>query len=1279
MGEQRADDSRLLPYAPRLLSEWSPTEDERHMRVAGSLAFVDIAGFTRLTERLSRTGKAGAEEMSDILDATFTALLVEAMAEGADLVTWGGDAVLLLFQGPEHAVRAARAAHRMRSSLRTVGRITTSSGVVVLRMSVGLHSGDFDFFLVGDPAVHRELLLTGPGVSMTVALEGAAKAGQIGLSAETAALLPAGVLGRPLLEGRLLRALPPGSPLPEGRSNEGGAHAPVAPAEILPPPVLDHLRAGAGDAEHRAVAVAFVRWSGSDALLLSEGPTVVAASLDQLVRTVQHACADHDVTFFESDVSHDGGKIMLVAGAPRSADHLEERLLRAARQILDGGVPLPVRMGINRGHVFAGDFGPPFRRTYSVKGDAINLAARLVERAEPGHAVATLDALSHSQTEFVTEPLPPFAVKGKARPVHAAVVGAMVGTRTEASVDVELTGRAADLATLTDALTDARGGQGRTAEVVGEPGLGKSRLVTELGRRSGVPTLRTRCDAYQSSTAYFPFRRLLRDALQLPDDPDAAAVRLGELVAELTPWLAAWTPLLGIPLDMTLPPTPETTELDPAFVVSRVEGLVVELLTAALPVTTTLVFEDVQDIDDASAALLRRLCAEAERRPWLVLLTRRELASVPDWLEGITSRTTLHLAPLDEAASMALARQALADRALTPHTIRTLVRRSGGNPMFLVALLDAAQRSGDLSQLPDTVEALIASDIDRLPPSDRRALRYAAVIGSDVDIRVLDVLMTQHGGLAGDQLGRLDEFLERGRRPGSLRFRNVLIRDVAYEGLPYRSRRVLHERVGSAIEQSAEDPDALAETLSLHFFHAGNESKAWRYSVTAGRRAVEKHAHGDAVDFFERAVRSVPADGSVSTEEHAAVLEQLADSRFVLGLTSETTTAYAAARRAVRDDPVREALLVAKEVRVDLRRRRLPQAMRRLSRALGRLEGLPGEQADAARSRLARRYAYSRYLQGRVDEALRWAETAADYAEASHDKAALAQAYEMLNGIHAGSGRPEPRPYGQLALRANRELGDLPRQGHCLNNLAVEAFTHGRWEEALSQYRQAAEIFRRTGDSASEVNAAYNQTELLVRQRRFDEAAELLPEVLLVARAVEDEELVALALREQAQVRAGDNDVPGSLALLDDARRRFVELDEDDEVVITDLVRVEVLARAGHADDAERLLNERTEAEGTARPDGFSARWHRLSALVATGHGDLPAARTALLAGLERAGADDDLFEQALLLRELVTVSRLLEEPIDPGTVARARELQGSLGIVDHEVDRRLDAQLSSR
>src|SRR5512145_357811 len=183
----------LRPYVPNLLGSWHPThDDDRHMQVEGSLAFVDISGFTMLTERLARRGKVGAEEMSDLLNATFAGLLEHARAEGGDLVKWGGDAVLLLFRGAEHASRACRSAFDMRATLRDLGTLRTSAGTVALRMSVGIHSGSFDFYLVGDPDRHRELLVAGPETSATAVMESIATAGQIVVSGATAHLLPHG-------------------------------------------------------------------------------------------------------------------------------------------------------------------------------------------------------------------------------------------------------------------------------------------------------------------------------------------------------------------------------------------------------------------------------------------------------------------------------------------------------------------------------------------------------------------------------------------------------------------------------------------------------------------------------------------------------------------------------------------------------------------------------------------------------------------------------------------------------------------------------------------------------------------------------------------------------------------------------------------------------------------------------------------------------------------------------------------------------------------------------
>src|SRR4051812_9154569 len=231
-------DVRLLPYVPRLLIEWDPAGgDDRHLRVSGTLAFVDISGFTQLTERLARKGKVGAEEMSDILSATFAGLLTEARDDGADLVKWGGDAILLLFQGSDHALRAARAAHRMRAALRGSGGVPTTSGNIALRMSVGVHSDAFDFFLVGDPEIHRELLISGPAASITADTEAAAAAGQIGLSRATAALLDERFLGPPLLDGRLLRA----APSVQYVASDMPPTAPIDPLGVLPPPIRAHL------------------------------------------------------------------------------------------------------------------------------------------------------------------------------------------------------------------------------------------------------------------------------------------------------------------------------------------------------------------------------------------------------------------------------------------------------------------------------------------------------------------------------------------------------------------------------------------------------------------------------------------------------------------------------------------------------------------------------------------------------------------------------------------------------------------------------------------------------------------------------------------------------------------------------------------------------------------------------------------------------------------------------------------------------------------------------
>ena len=205
----------LVPYVPRLTLEWARA-DELVRRgghawrvVDGTMLFADISGFTKMSERLARHGKVGAEEVTDAINTCFEQLLEIAYAAGGSLLKFGGDALLLLFAGDDHALSAAHAAVGMRHRLRTVGRLQTSAGLVVLRISMGLHSGVFHVFAAGES--HRELVVAGPAATATVEAEGTATAGEIVMSAAAASLLPARCRGPARGDGFLLRA-PPGPP-----------------------------------------------------------------------------------------------------------------------------------------------------------------------------------------------------------------------------------------------------------------------------------------------------------------------------------------------------------------------------------------------------------------------------------------------------------------------------------------------------------------------------------------------------------------------------------------------------------------------------------------------------------------------------------------------------------------------------------------------------------------------------------------------------------------------------------------------------------------------------------------------------------------------------------------------------------------------------------------------------------------------------------------------------------------------------------------------------------
>ena len=1093
--------SRLVPFVPRLTIEWLREEPRSQWRaVDGTLAFVDISGFTAMSERLSSRGRAGAEEVTDVMNSTFAALLEIAYSFGGGLLKFGGDALLLFFAGDDHTARAARASFQMRRRLRAIGRPRTSSGVIELRIHVGLHSGLFHFFLVGDS--HLELLVSGPAATRTVELESSSKAGEILLSAEAAAALGADGLVARTAAGFLLKREPEIvgelEPLPDVTG---------VPIELAVPSPLrtQLLDVGPLEGEHRNAAIAFVRYRGIDELIALDGPAAAARSLDRLIRTIQAAADEHGVTFLESDVDVDGGRVVLVAGAPATVGDDEERLLRALRSMVDAGLPLPVQIGTSRGRVFAGQVGAPFRRTYTILGDTAALAARLMARAPMNEIWVAADAVERTKGHFTATELEPFVVKGKTEPVRAFALGGLVAEEAPRQErKLPFVDRERERAVLAASVAPVRMGFGTLVELIGEPGIGKSRLSEELRDQcDDMRTLTARCGQYEASTPYHPFAPLLRSLLDVELNGGGRHNResLSARLVEIDPDLVAWTPLLAAPLDVEIESTPEVDELDPSFRRARLHGVVGQLLGILLDSPTLLVFEDVHWMDEASSELLRHLGTQLSSRPWLTCTTRRPTSGGFAAAEGTPPlpALTLRLEPLPPDDARALVRAA-ADPALSDEDVGAIAERAAGNPLFLQELAADDHPSEVAAELPETVEALVATRIDRLAPADRALLRWASVLGSSFSSLVIsDVLAGDPSAASGSEAwDRLAEFIERDPDvAGGFRFRHALIRDAAYDGLSYRRRRELHGRVAEVVEQrSGAALDDAAELLSLHFFRAGRPAETWRYSVVAGRGAQEKWSNVEAAEFYRRALDMATTVPQLPPDDIARVWEALGDVLQLSGDFDEAARAFTAARRLRPKGGPEQVVLMRKEGALRELMGKYSEALRWYGRGLRAAEGLAD---DNLRTRTQMRFrlahAQVRFRQGAFRECISGCRKLVDDALAADDTENLAPAYLLLHLVHTVLGTPQRAAFRGLALPLYEDLGDLSGQASALQNMGVEAYYAGEWEDALELYERSRALRERLGDVTNAAIQMNNIGEIRSDQGHLEHAERLFHEV----------------------------------------------------------------------------------------------------------------------------------------------------------------------------------------
>jgi class 3 adenylate cyclase/tetratricopeptide (TPR) repeat protein len=630
------------------------------------------------------------------------------------------------------------------------------------------------------------------------------------------------------------------------------------PASYTPRHISEQILAvrSAIEGERKQVSVLFCDIVRSSALAAELGPEEFHLVVD---RFFQMALAH--VHRYEGTINQFlGDGFMALFGAPIAHEDHARRAVLAALEIATQS-EVKVRIGINSGLVVVGTIGDDLRVDYTAFGDTTVLAARLESAAAPGAVLVSERTAGLVRGYFELEEVAPVTVKE--RTVHPLVVTGL-GTRTaRIAAGDELSpfiGRDRELAELKRVLEVVAGGEGQMVGLVGDPGLGKSRLALEFRRlaEDRAAVLEGRCLSYGSGIAYLPLFELVRNACGIMADsaPDRAATKIElkikalELDVSLAHYLRH---AFGLPTgDLGL------ADLDPQAIRAHTFGALSRLLTAEAGRRPLVVLvEDLHWIDQTSQDFLADFTGDLPSVPVMLLVTYRPGYS-PPWA-GKSFSSQLALRPLSPAASEQIVASVLADADVSETA--AIAERGEGNPFFLEELArasrDQATGSADVT-VPETVQQVLAARIDRLSADQKAAIQLASVLGREFSLDLAEEVWDGVGPLEArlQELKGL-EFLQEqhAATERTFVFKHALTREVAYDGMLQARRRQLHGEAGEALEHSGTSQRfEHCELLAYHHSHSADPARAIPYLEIAGNRAKDRYANKEAIAAYRQAI-----------------------------------------------------------------------------------------------------------------------------------------------------------------------------------------------------------------------------------------------------------------------------------------------------------------------------------------------------------------------------------------------------------------------------------------
>lgn len=847
---------RLEPFVPQIIRrvdrekpwvEWIP----------GTVLFADVSGFTPLSEALAALGAEGAEILTDILNRYFSEMIGILHAHGGQVMKFGGDAILCFLEGEARIDAALHASCRMQSAMKRFQKVKTPVKTVSLQMKIGVASGDCMVGGIGDPATRCDYLFAGAPVDLSAEAEHHAAAGEV-IAAQSAD----GWEQQEVAPG-FFRITPPQEPaafvfdhVPEIRSDPGSLQPYLIP-EIYKLVSQGYQRhAGSLSA---AVSV-FLRFEGFE----YSRSSLDLPALNDFLKAVLAITQQHGGRLNRISMGDKGSTMLLLFGTPAPLEKKEQIACQWAvelREQVTADFPrVRMQIGMTSGRVFSGIVGGSGRFEFTVMGDRVNLAARLMQDCATGEICVDASLQEKAADAFAFEPAGKRKFKGKSESIEVfKLKERSLHTKPQTH---EVFGRAAETAVILNLLEEVRSGKPRMIVLEAEAGVGKSALASQVLSTAGAnwKLMTARGDITRKGFAYNPWRDALVSILFENGEPQleqlSAALKDAGF-AEFLPWHAAY---FGLHSDAdSLRTYDEETKRN------LLHHQLSVLLLQRVDSPVLLFLEDVHWFKSEHLDLLTAILNHAKDQTLAILATAR-----PDWpRDSFVNRSTCHvlsLQPLDRSAIQEMAAKTLG-APVRENVVEFLENHARGNPFFLQQLLQylkvnqlvnlrlgewALSREGSLDRSLSG-EDIVVTQIEQLSLPERLHLRAASCIGPTLSPAVLEKAL---GSKFRPRV--LASLRARGYLQPSadnrLAFPHALFQEAIYHSLPKRLRRQYHRRIGFALEAIHSNEIAKYHpTLAHHFYEAGVRTKAVDYCIVAGNEYHSRKSAPEALQLLERA------------------------------------------------------------------------------------------------------------------------------------------------------------------------------------------------------------------------------------------------------------------------------------------------------------------------------------------------------------------------------------------------------------------------------------------